>query len=124
MKRRVRRVAVLAAAALLIPFATLLVTAGPAQAAGPTATFIKVSEWDGGFTGQYTISNAGPAAINGWTLEFDLPAGTAMGAYWDVLVTRTGDHYTARNREYNGTVAAGASVRFGFVGTGGGTPAN
>ncbi|WP_238412804.1 cellulose binding domain-containing protein [Saccharothrix deserti] len=62
----------------------------------------------GRFEAKFTVANGGPAAITSWHIEFDLPAGTALGSYWDALVTRTGDHYVATNREYNGNVGVGA----------------
>jgi hypothetical protein len=47
-----------------------------------------------------------------------------VGTYWDTLVTSSGQHVTAKNREYNGAVAPGASVSFGFIVDGGsGAPA-
>lgn len=53
-------------------------------------------------------------------LAFDLPA----GAYWDALLTSDGQRYTFTNRSWNGTIAPGASVSFGFLGSGSGVPTN
>jgi hypothetical protein len=108
--------------ALLLPLALLLLPATPAYAAGSTATFAKTSTWDNGYQGQYTITNNGTAAINGWTVEFDLPSGSAAGTYWDATLTQSGSHYAFKNREYNGSVAPGASASFGFVVSGTGAP--
>jgi len=48
-----------------------------------------------------------------------------VGTYWNaILTTASNGHYGFRNREYNGTIAPGASVTFGFIGSGGGSPAN
>ncbi|NJP32209.1 chitinase [Micromonospora thermarum] len=96
----------------------------PAYAAGPTATFVKTSDWGSGWEGKYTITNGGTTTINGWSLTFDLPAGTSVGTYWDALLTSSGQRYTFTNRSWNGTVAPGASVSFGFLGSGPGSPAN
>ena len=98
--------------------------AGPATAAGPTATFTKVSEWSTGWEGRYTIANGGTTTISGWRVEFDLPTGTTVGTYWDALLTSSGNHHTFSNRSWNGTIAPGASVTFGFLGAGPGSPAN
>jgi hypothetical protein len=57
-------------------------------------------------------------------VQFDLPAGTSMGTYWDALVTTSGQRVTATNRNYNGTLAPGASTTFGFVAAGSGNPTN
>ncbi|GHC48526.1 chitinase [Streptomyces cinnamoneus] len=112
-----------ALAALLLPLAALVGLATPAHAApSATATFVKTSEWGTGFQGQWTVKNTGTSPLAGWTVEWDLPSGTAIGSYWDALVTTSGAHHTAKNREYNGTVAPGASVTFGFVATGDGAP--
>ncbi|MGN9779000.1 chitinase [Micromonospora sp. H33] len=96
----------------------------PAYAAGPTATFVKTSDWGTGWEGKYTITNGGTSTINGWSLTFDLPAGTSVGTYWDALLTSSGQRYTFTNRSWNGTIAPGALVSFGFLGSGPGSPTN
>ncbi|MEU4801793.1 cellulose binding domain-containing protein [Actinosynnema sp. NPDC023587] len=121
MKRRLG--ALLAASALTIGSLALSVPAATA-ATGLTASFAKPQDWGSGFEGKFTVTNGGPASVTTWKVEFDLPAGTAMGSYWDALITKTGNHYVATNREYNGGIAANATRTFGFVGTGPGVPAN
>ncbi|RIV35899.1 chitinase [Micromonospora radicis] len=95
-----------------------------AYAAGATASFVKTSDWGSGWEGKYTITNAGTGTVNGWSLTFDLPAGTTVGTYWDALLTSSGQRYTFTNRSWNGTIAPGASVSFGFLGSGPGVPTN
>ncbi|GLX07690.1 cellulose binding domain-containing protein [Microbispora sp. NBRC 16548] len=102
----------------------LALVALPAEAATVKAVFSADSDWGSGYQGRYTLTNTGTAAISGWTVEFDLPAGSTVGSYWDALMTRSGDHYTFKNREYNGGLAAGASTTFGWVNSGPGKPAN
>ncbi|UXY31797.1 cellulose binding domain-containing protein [Streptomyces sp. HUAS TT20] len=103
--------------------ALLLFVAPPADAAGSaTAAFSKSASWDTGYQGAYTVTNGGGTALSGWTVEFDLPSGTTVGSYWDALLTQSGNHYTFKNREYNGTLAPGAATTFGWVSTGTGTP--
>jgi hypothetical protein len=111
------------AVAVVAGGATALVMSPAFAATGLTATFSK-SAWETGYTGTYTITNGGGAAVNGWTLTFDLPAGTTLGSYWDALITSSGNHYTAKNRDYNAAIAPGASVSFGFVAGGTGSPTN
>jgi chitinase len=119
LRRRLR----LGALALLLAATGLVGLPAAAQAATPTATFVKVSDWGSGWEGKYTITNGGTTTLTSWRVEFDLPAGT-VGTYWDALYTGSGDHHTFTNRSWNGTVAPGASVTFGFLGTGSGSPAN
>ncbi len=102
----------------------LLLPVVPASAAGETAVFVKTSDWGSGWEGKYTITNGGTATITSWRVEFDLPAGTTLGSYWDALLTSSGNHQTFTNREYNGTLAPGASASFGFLAAGSGTPQN
>ncbi|MFD9792731.1 cellulose binding domain-containing protein [Streptomyces sp. NPDC059070] len=112
---------------LLALFATLalFVTAPPAGAAGGVlAVFAKTSDWGTGYQAGYTVTNNSSAGVNGWTVGFDLPSGSTVGSYWDALLKRDGDHYSFSSRDYNGSVAPGASAGFGFLVSGGGLPAN
>ncbi|MEU5432289.1 cellulose binding domain-containing protein [Streptomyces sp. NPDC020719] len=103
----------------------ILFLAPPADAAGGvSAAFVKTSDWGTGYQAQYTVANGSSAAVNGWNVSFDLPSGTTVGSYWDALMTKSGNHYSFTNRDYNGAVAAGATAAFGFIVSGGGTPAN
>nr|WP_310376559.1 cellulose binding domain-containing protein [Catenuloplanes atrovinosus] len=109
---------------LLAAVASAVLFALPASAAAVTATFAKTSDWGSGWEGKYTITNGTGAALTSWTVAFDLPAGTTMGSYWDALMTSSGQRHTFTNRSWNGTVAPGASVSFGFLANGAGTPVN
>ena len=111
-------------AALTLAALALAPPVAQAQAASPTAAFTKAQDWGSGYEAKYTITNGGTTAITGWRVEFDLASGSSVGAYWDSLLTRSGTHHTFANREYNGTIAAGASVTFGFIVSGSATPAN
>ncbi|MDG4784776.1 glycosyl hydrolase family 18 protein [Micromonospora sp. WMMD1102] len=121
---RRRRSLVLSVVAGLVATVGVAWGALPAYAAGPTATFVKTADWGTGWEGKYTITNGGTGTLNGWSVAFDLPAGTTMGSYWDALLTSSGQRHTFTNRSWNGTVAPGASVSFGFLATGSGSPAN
>ncbi|MEV6479414.1 glycoside hydrolase family 18 chitinase [Streptomyces sp. NPDC051576] len=112
-------------ATLVLPLAGLVGLAAPAQAASTaTATFTKSSDWGTGFGGQWTVKNTGTGAISSWTVEWDFPSGTSVTSAWDADVTNSGTHWTAKNKSYNGTIAPGASVSFGFNGAGSGSPSN
>ncbi|MFJ8073157.1 glycosyl hydrolase family 18 protein [Streptomyces sp. NPDC096176] len=99
--------------------------ASPAQAAtSATATYAKTSDWGSGFEGKWTVKNTGTTTINSWTVEWDFPSGTRVTSAWDATVTSSGDHWTAKNNGWNGILAPGASVSFGFNGSGSGSPSN
>ncbi|WP_073948768.1 glycoside hydrolase family 18 chitinase [Streptomyces kebangsaanensis] len=112
-------------ATLLLPLAGLVGLASPAQAAtSATATYAKTQDWGSGFEGKWTVTNSGTTTISSWTIEWDFPSGTSVTSAWDADVTSSGTHWTARNKSYNGTLAPGASVSFGFNGAGSGSPGN
>ncbi|MGK5740998.1 chitinase [Micromonospora sp. URMC 103] len=122
MPRHARVPLLAVVAALATAAAATLVPAAPARAAGPTATFAKTSDWGGGWEGKYTITNGGAGTMTGWQVAFTLPAGTTLGSSWDATVTSSGQRHTFTNRSWNGAIAPGASVSFGFLATGSGTP--
>ncbi|MFJ3922141.1 cellulose binding domain-containing protein [Streptomyces sp. NPDC090022] len=96
---------------------------GTAQAASVGAAFTKSSSWSTGYTGQYVITNHGDKPLKGWTLEFDLPAGTALSSLWNGEHTVSGSHVTVKPPRWADTgLAPGASVTVGFVTSAQGTP--
>ncbi|MFD5428457.1 glycosyl hydrolase family 18 protein [Streptomyces sp. NPDC127084] len=111
--------------ALLLPLAAMVGLATPAEAAASaTATYAKTQDWGSGFEGKWTVRNTGTTAITSWTVEWDFPSGTSVTTAWDADVTSSGTHWTARNKSWNGSLAPGASVSFGFNGAGPGAPSN
>ncbi|MEV6161572.1 glycoside hydrolase family 18 chitinase [Streptomyces sp. NPDC052052] len=121
--RATRSRAVAGLTALFLPLAAMVGLASPAEAAtSATATYLKKSDWGTGFEGQWTVKNTGTTALSSWTIEWDFPSGTAVSSAWDATVTSSGTHWTAKNVSWNGTVAPGASISFGFNGTGSGSP--
>ncbi|MFE5297272.1 glycosyl hydrolase family 18 protein [Streptomyces sp. NPDC056632] len=97
--------------------------AAPAEAAtSATATYTKTQDWGSGFEGKWTVKNTGTTSLSSWTVEWDFPSGTAVTSAWDATVTSAGTHWTAKNVGWNGTLAPGATISFGFNGTGSGSP--
>ncbi|KOV53708.1 chitinase [Streptomyces sp. AS58] len=122
---RFRHRALAGLATLLLPFAGLVGLAAPAQAAtSATATYNKTQDWGTGFEGKWTVKNTGTTTLSSWTVEWDFPSGTSVTSAWDADVTSSGNHWTAKNKSWNGTLAPGASVSFGFNGAGSGAPSN
>lgn len=89
--------------------------AGSASAATVGAAYAKTSDWSTGYTGQYTITNSTGSALDGWTLRFDLPAGTTISSLWNGDYSVSGQTVTVKPAGWNATVAPGASVEVGFV---------
>ena len=113
-----RRLTVLLAALATMLFGLAVV---PATAApGLTATFTKVSDWGSGFEGKITVANTSGTTLNGWTVEFDLPAGHSISSSWDAQRTSSGQHHTFRNPAWAPTLPSGATASFGFNGSPGG----
>ncbi|MFB7545613.1 glycosyl hydrolase family 18 protein [Streptomyces zaomyceticus] len=109
--------------ALILPLAAMVGLASPAEAAtSATATYTKTQDWGTGFGANWTIKNTGTTSISSWTVEWDYPAGTSVTSAWDATVTSSGTHWTAKNVGWNGTLAPGASVSFGYNGAGPGAP--
>nr|AIS85912.1 cellulose-binding family II [Verrucosispora sp. MS100047] len=85
-----------------------------------TATYAVTNQWTGGFQAEVRVT-AGSAAIGNWTVTWTFANGQTISQAWNATVTSQGSAVTARNVSYNGTLAAGASTTFGFLGTFAGT---
>ncbi|WP_418957234.1 cellulose binding domain-containing protein [Streptomyces tritici] len=89
---------------------------GTAQASGVGAAYTRTSSWTGGYTGQYVVTNeTSSVQSGGWTLEFDLPAGTVISSLWNGEHTVSGRHVTVKPASWNKELAPGRSVTVGFV---------
>jgi len=80
---------------------------------GLTVTPTITTSWSGGFTADVRIRNGTAAAVDGWTLEFDLDA-EIVNLWNGVIVSHVGRRYVVRNAAWNGSVATNAEVAFGF----------
>ncbi len=94
-------------------------TIGGGSGGGGTChvSYVKASEWAGGFVANVTINNTGTAPINGWTLKFTFPGDQKVTNAWNATVTQSGTSVTAVNLSYDATVSPAGSVSFGFQGT-------
>ncbi|MFB6847013.1 glycoside hydrolase family 6 protein [Streptomyces sp. NPDC056373] len=120
------RTSLLAALALLTGSsgAALLTTpAGAATASVPCTMDYKVqNQWDTGFTAAVTITNSA-AAKSGWSVKWSYAGNQKITSGWNAKLSQSGSAVTATNETYNGTLATGGSVSFGFQGTYSGTNA-
>ncbi len=79
-----------------------------------------MGQWQGGFQGDVRVT-AGRAAIRGWTVNWTFANGQRVSQAWSATVTSNGAAASARNMDYNGNLAAGASTVFGFLASWSGT---
>ena len=88
-------------------------TPNPPLSGGIAVTYSQTSDWGTGFNGDLKITNGGTTPISGWTMEFDMAANIVT--IWNAeIVSHVGTRYVIRNAAWNGTLAAGAEISFGF----------
>jgi endoglucanase len=114
-----RRLALLAIAGGLTAGLLTVPPLAAAQAAtGCSATYAVSNQWPGGFQGDIKLKNTGDAWTS-WALKFAFPGGQSVTQGWNGNWTG-GSSPTVTNVSYNGSVASGASVYIGFIGSGSG----
>jgi Cellulose binding domain len=86
------------------------------------ASYQAGSSWGTGYSGQYTITNTGAAAVTGWTLAFTLPHGTALTSLWDGSYTDDNGQVTVTSDSWDATINPGGTETVGFVADGAGQP--
>ncbi|MEV5933495.1 cellulase family glycosylhydrolase [Streptomyces sp. NPDC052079] len=143
---QLRPAAAAAAAAALASALLLTLTTAPAAPAAPappapdgadavtartraadarlTAQITRTTAWHTGYLVDVSITNGGDIPADGWTVEFDLPAGTTVRSHWSATKTQQGQHFRFTNVSYNATVAPGGRQGFGFIAVGTGLPKN
>ncbi|PWI12728.1 cellulose 1,4-beta-cellobiosidase [Streptomyces sp. Act143] len=114
----------LAALALLSGTSAAAFVSAPAgAAAAPCTVDYKVqNQWDTGFTAAVTVTNNG-AAKSSWSLKWSYAGNQSISNGWNAKVSQSGTSVTAANESYNGTLATGGSVGFGFQASYSGTNA-
>lgn len=86
----------------------------PAPAASCTVTAGTSVSWPGGYTENVKITNTGAKATSGWKVTFGLPAREHVTAGWNITHSQHGTTVTAQPVSYDKTIAAGATLPFGF----------
>ncbi|MFC9396348.1 cellulase family glycosylhydrolase [Streptomyces sp. NPDC057027] len=117
MRHPPRPSALLAGAALTMASTSLALmgtASGAAAAPACTVEYSVVGQWAGGFQGGVTVTNNG-AALNGWRLGFDLPAGQVVSQGWGGVWSQSGKSVTVVNESWNGALGTGAKVSGGFI---------
>ncbi|MBG0851192.1 glycoside hydrolase family 6 protein [Streptomyces spinoverrucosus] len=120
MSRTRTRTALLAALALVAGATGTAIAAVPGDAgvaAVPcTVDYTVQNQWDTGFTASVTVTNNN-AAKSAWSVQWSYAGNQRITSAWNAKVTQSGTAVTAANESYNGTLATGGSVSFGFNGT-------
>jgi hypothetical protein len=75
-----------------------------------------VNQWSGGFTAQVGLTNNG-APLTSWTLTWDFDGNQQVSSAWNAQVTQNGARVAAVSLPYDGSVATGGTVSFGFQAT-------
>jgi hypothetical protein len=108
--------AAVAAVVIALPSQAVVSVRTEADSASPLeASYQAVTSWGTGYTGQYTITNAGTAAVTGWTLAFQLPDGTSVSSLWNGSYTDDTGQVTVTSDSWDATIQPGGSVSVGFV---------
>ncbi|WP_026151323.1 glycoside hydrolase family 6 protein [Streptomyces prunicolor] len=112
------RTALLAALVLVAGASGTAVAAAPSADTGiaaiPCSVDYKVqNQWDTGFTAAVTITNNG-AAKSSWAAKWSYAGNQQITSGWNAKISQSGTAVTAANETYNGSLATGSSVSFGF----------
>ena len=89
-------------------------TAALSQTAYAACTYNIDNEWNTGFVASITIKNDTNAAVNGWNVNWQYATNRITGS-WNANFSGS-NPYSASNMSWNGSIAAGQSVSFGFQG--------
>ncbi|WP_217207803.1 cellulose binding domain-containing protein [Streptomyces sp. AC550_RSS872] len=95
----------------------------PTPTGACAVTYKVTNQWSGGFQADVQLSNTGSGAWSGWSLGWSFADGQRIAQVWNAEHTQSGSAVTAKNVGWNGNVAAGSSVSFGFTGSSSGTNA-
>jgi chitodextrinase len=69
-----------------------------------------IDSWDVGYVAYVTVN--GPRS--GWSIPFTLGANNTIINSWNVVISGSGTSRTGSNASYNGNIAAGQSIQWGF----------
>ncbi len=91
---------------------------GTPATADCAVTFADVNDWGNGYVASVDITNTGTDPVNTWTLAFNWQTGwQQMSGGWNGTWSQTGASVQVSNADFNATIAPGATVNVGFVGS-------
>jgi hypothetical protein len=119
---RVRRIAAVVAAALVVPMAITAAGGSTAHAATlQCGVDYTTNDWGSGFTANVKINNLGTSSIDGWTVTYAYAGNQTLQSGWNGTWSQSGKNVTVKSLDWNKTIAAGgnvtASANFGYSGT-------
>lgn len=88
--------------------------AAAAQTASAACTYQIDNEWSNGFVASIIIKNDTNATVNNWSVNWQYPNNRVTNS-WNANLSGS-NPYTASNVSWNGSIAAGQTVSFGFQG--------
>jgi endo-1,4-beta-xylanase len=97
-------------------------SASPSTSTNPgtgscAVTYRVTGSWPGGFQGDVKVANTGGTALTSWKVAWQFTGGQQISQLWGGTPTQSGAAVTVSNAAWNGTVAAGGSTSFGFLGS-------
>ena len=104
--KKLKRTCSLVGIATALSFAT--------QSAFAACSYNIDNEWNTGFVASITIKNDTGALVSNWSINWSYSANRITSS-WNANLTGS-NPYTATNIGWNGNIAAGQSVSFGFQG--------
>lgn len=73
-----------------------------------------VNAWGNGLTAELAVTNTGTTQVQGWSLEFALPAGQVITSGWNASYAPNSGRVTARDAGYNAAIPPGGRVSIGY----------
>ncbi|WP_051704194.1 glycoside hydrolase family 9 protein [Glycomyces sp. NRRL B-16210] len=77
-----------------------------------------VGDWGSGFQGKVVVRNYGNSDISSWTVDWPWSGSQQITSLWNADWSQSGSTVTASDVGWNGTIAMGGSVEFGFIANG------
>ncbi|MCE6998698.1 cellulose binding domain-containing protein [Saccharothrix sp. S26] len=112
----IRPAAAAVVAAVAVTTAALAWPQPAAAAAGCRVDYSVPSQWPGGFGATVAVTNLGDA-VSGWRLSWAFRGDERITQSWNGTHTQSGAQVTVANAAWNGGLATGATVSFGFNAT-------
>lgn len=104
---------------LSLPSLPVTFTTGSPAHSACAVSYLITQGWGSGFVANLSITDTGPAPVNGWTLTFTFPASSeSVSSGWNGNWSESGQDVHVTSLDWNGALAAngGSTADIGFVG--------